>query len=506
MPIALVVGILAAAFALRVWGLGTLPDGLFRDEAARGYDAYSLLKTGRGAFGDGPMPMLFQQHFGLAWVEGLYNYLTVPWVAIFGLTVFATRLTAALAGTATVGATYLLGTEWHGRAAGLVAAALAALSPWHLVFSRIAFRGILLPLATTLGLYLAYSGLRRASGWRLIASGAAFGLALHTYSVSRLFIPLALLVVLLSQRRRIVELLRTDPRARRRIVAGVVVFIAMAAPIYYLSFFGPANARFRLISVFSEPHPVRLAASNYLRHISADFLFLEGDANPRHGVPDFGQMLVVLAPLVWLAAFLAAFGRIARPRRAAALFLAGCLPPALTTDGIPHALRAIGAFPFLEIATAVAIVWLVRRAWQARRALGRLAGGALAAAILCNAAFFLTAYFGPYRAVSRPAFDYGMQEAIAYTETDCAETPLVVLSDRIPLGYIFPLFFARLDPRPFQAERSLGRYIAGEARQARLMIQPEAAVYIVTPPELPRAIPRRLVDDPEGRLYLKIVE
>ena len=41
----------ALAFLLRVWHLGTVPPGLDADEASIGYNAYSLLVTGRDEFG-----------------------------------------------------------------------------------------------------------------------------------------------------------------------------------------------------------------------------------------------------------------------------------------------------------------------------------------------------------------------------------------------------------------------------------------------------------------------
>ena len=498
--------IVLLAFALRVWGLGGLPDGLFRDEAARGYDAYSLLKTGRGAFGGSVMPILFQQHFGLAWVEGLYNYLTVPWVAIFGLTVFATRLTAALAGTATVFSTFLLARAWFGRSAALIAAALVAVSPWHLVFSRIAFRGILLPLAITLGCWLFVTGLERSR--RLIACGAVFGLALHTYSVSRLAVPLAGLVLLGLYFRPLWALVRGDVSARRRLIAGAVLFVALAGPMYYLSVFGPANARFHLISVFNAERPIPTLLMNYAKHLSPVFLFFQGDPNPRHSLPAFGQILAALLPFVLMGIFVAG-ARLKREWLAPVLlFLTGCVPPALTTDGIPHALRAIGAFPFLEILAAGAIAWLVGHVRAQSRGGGTALATVIALLIVANAALFLAAYFGPYRALSRRCFDYGERQAIEYVESKIpGEARFAVMSNRIPLGYIFPLFFARLDPAPFQKDRKMGHWSVTDIARARARIPEGQALYIADPREvIEGARARKWIRDERGNGYLKVLE
>ena len=100
--------IILLAAVLRFYKLGQVPSGFVNDEAAFGYNAYSLLKTGKDEFGKA-WPIIFRS-FG----EGklpVYVYLTVPSVAIFGLNEFAVRLPSALFGVLTVFMLYLLGLE-----------------------------------------------------------------------------------------------------------------------------------------------------------------------------------------------------------------------------------------------------------------------------------------------------------------------------------------------------------------------------------------------------------
>ena len=132
--------IVCLAGVLRLIWLTSVPNGLFCDEASTGYDAFSLLHTGRDQYGEF-MP-LFARSVG-DYNESLYRFLSVPFVALFGLEVFAVRLPAAIAGIATVAALYALGRRWFDSTTGLVAAALLAVSPWHLALSRVAFRSIL---------------------------------------------------------------------------------------------------------------------------------------------------------------------------------------------------------------------------------------------------------------------------------------------------------------------------------------------------------------------------
>ena len=87
--------ILLLAAVLRLWNLSSIPPGLTPDEASLGYNAYSILKTGKDEYGQ-VLPVIFKS-FG-DYKPGLYVYLTVPFVALFGLTELAVRLPSAMAG------------------------------------------------------------------------------------------------------------------------------------------------------------------------------------------------------------------------------------------------------------------------------------------------------------------------------------------------------------------------------------------------------------------------
>ena len=70
------------ALFLRFYLLPIHPAGLYWDEYDTGYQAYSLLKTGRDYFGN-----LFPAHLQsfADYRSGLYMYLTVPFIKTIGL-------------------------------------------------------------------------------------------------------------------------------------------------------------------------------------------------------------------------------------------------------------------------------------------------------------------------------------------------------------------------------------------------------------------------------------
>lgn len=450
----------SVALIIRIYRLGDIPNGLFCDEAANGYDAYSILKTGKNLYGY-DMP-LFLLHHGFDYVESLYTYLSIPFVALFGLTTFSTRLVAALAGTCTILTTSLLARELFNKQVGLIAAFLVAFSPWHIIFSRIAFRGVLLPLFITLGVYLFLKGLKNHKYF--IPCGLIFGLSLHTYAVAKLFVPLLLLCLMLLKLKTITLLIKSNRKFLFHFLLASVVFVTLALPVYFFSFWGPGNQRFTTLSIFRDSHPVSLFVQNYLLHLTPNFLFFQGDPNPRHSLPGFGELMLVLIPFVILGIWI-----IFRQRSTAYLlppivFLLGIIPPALTNEGLPHALRAIGAFPFLEITAAVGINFIFNKLLQLPKRTGTILTGAIFVVLLSNAAMFTHAYFTKYSKTSQNVFQYGMEEAIKIAEKESDNYDHIFLSPNINQAYIFVLFFAKSDPAEYQKNRSLGKYIVNTRR------------------------------------------
>ncbi|MEZ4593925.1 MAG: glycosyltransferase family 39 protein [Chloroflexota bacterium] len=184
---------MATAVFLRLYNLGSWPPGLYRDEAFNGLDALRVL--------EGHPAIFFTANNGR---EPLYITLAALSVALFGRTVLAVRLVAAVVGSLTTWLVYKLGRTWFGWRVGLLAAWLWAITLWPVHLSRIGLRTILLPAALALAFWLGTEAYRRnkASWW--LAAGAAYGLGFYTYLAIR-FTPLLLLALgafLLWQGRR----------------------------------------------------------------------------------------------------------------------------------------------------------------------------------------------------------------------------------------------------------------------------------------------------------------
>ena len=129
----LIIIILLTGAILRLTWLDRSPGPVNWDEAALGYNAYSLWKTGADEYGT-KWPLSLRSFDD--YKPPLYAYLTAPIVGIFGLNEINTRLLSAVAGIISIGLLYLITAKLLGKRTGLFAAGLMAIEPWAIFYSR----------------------------------------------------------------------------------------------------------------------------------------------------------------------------------------------------------------------------------------------------------------------------------------------------------------------------------------------------------------------------------
>ncbi len=429
------IAILVLASGLRLYGLGETPNGLFVDEASTGYDAYSLLETGRDQFGK-KLP-LFAQSLG-DYNEALYRYLAIPSVYLFGLSEFSVRLPAALAGILTVLSLFVLVRQLFGTKVALWAALFLALSPWHIHFSRIAFRGVLLPLFVTSGLAalsigFGRGGARPRTGYVYLAA-LLFAGSLFTYSSARVFVPLLLAGLACVSHK--------DVRAMGKhgwIAAGVFSLGILILLPFWLSPEGMARAEAVNLNLSWG------AAGNYASYFSWGFLFADGDPSPRHGLEGMGQLYLLDVPLLLFGVFAAVKGKYKTSSRWLIVWLLLFpLPGALTAES--HALRAIVGVPAFCILSAIGASGLctLARKLQVRTACVLL----ILAGFGVSAGKYVFTYHTSYSTTSAPAWLHGMGELVA--KANAYQGSTVYISNRVPLPFLYLPFYLSWAPAEYQ--------------------------------------------------------
>lgn len=144
----------------------------------------------------------------------LFNYLQAVMFWLVGPDLEAPRVLMLWSGLLTLPLVYVCVRRAHGFLAGLLAAAMLAVSPVHvLVNSRVAWGNSLTPLLTTPAFWLVYRYLRaeparsgqRDPAWNLVPAGLLFGLALQTHPTVLGFLPGVALALLLGRPARLVR-------------------------------------------------------------------------------------------------------------------------------------------------------------------------------------------------------------------------------------------------------------------------------------------------------------
>ena len=208
--------ITAAALAIRLFRLGREP--LWFDEA---YTALTAVK-----------PM--REIVAVLQTEGnapLYYLLLHVWSACFGDGEWALRLLSAAIGAATVPMVYWVGARLFSTRAGLIAAALAAVSPLQVHYSQEVRMYCMVPPLTLALLWALHRLLTAPNAVAAVvfAVAATAGLYVHYYFL--FLLPLAGYALLVPDRRRVVP-----------VVVGALLVVALGFGPWWGTFFQQAGS------------------------------------------------------------------------------------------------------------------------------------------------------------------------------------------------------------------------------------------------------------------------
>lgn len=213
--------IILIAIILRFYRLGQIPAGAEEDETSAAVDAYSLLTHGTDRWGN-HLPIYLP-----SWGSGqnaLLSYLNIPFVKLFGLNVLAVRLLPATLGVLTVLLLYVLVKKLFDARAGLIAAFLLCISPWHIMMSRWSLESNLLPFFLLLGVTtLVYCYESRRRQWLIPFSLVFLAISFYSYATSVFVIPSLILLYALFN-------YRTIWRYKWSFLLSLVVFVVISFP------------------------------------------------------------------------------------------------------------------------------------------------------------------------------------------------------------------------------------------------------------------------------------
>lgn len=286
--------ILFLSLLVRLYQLDTIPFGLNIDEASMGYNAYSLLQTGKDRYGES-FPIIFRS-FG-SFQAPLYTYFTVPVIFLFGANIFAVHLVSALSGFIVVCATFLIayiGLKQNFNQA-ILATIVVAFTPWSILFTRFATEASLGLALFVLGISFFILSLSKIQFF--IPASFFLGLATHAYYSERVISIIFLLGFIFLFFKKLV-------RQKKWLILGISVFIATLLPHLSLSGSGAFTRRLEQVNYFNEEtflkqdehlrnlpfgrgiYIAREFSSQYMAYFSPRNLFFDPDPQGARSIPD----------------------------------------------------------------------------------------------------------------------------------------------------------------------------------------------------------------------------
>ena len=459
--------ILVLSALLRFWNLGSYP-ALNADEAAIGYNAYSLIQTGMDEHGN-KWPIQFQSFND--YKPGFYFYLVLPFVKVFGLNEWAVRIPSATFGVLSVLVIYLFVKElFNDERLGLISSLFLAISPWHIHFSRGGWEVNVATFFILLGMWLLIKATKNKKYY--IYGLIPLILSLYTYHAARIIAPLLGIGYLIFYWRSIknnlkhfliaigislmvliplgIDMVKPDAISR---VAGVGLF-ADIGPINRIN-----EQRGQHADIQSIPAKILHNKfvnygleffENWLEHYHGLFLFVSGDEIQRNKVPETGQMYLYCAVLLVIGLW-KIFKDGDKGWKIILWWLVFAPVAAALTFQSPHALRAQNMVIPLNIISAYGCLqilsWLEKNKNKSITMFGKIL---LSLVIILGFARYQHMYWIHMAKEYPYSSQYGIKELVNYVSENQEKYNKVYITERYDQPYILFLFYMKYSPLKFQ--------------------------------------------------------
>jgi len=484
----LVIIVLLAA-VLRFYQIAINPPSMSWDEVAYGYNAYTLGIDGKDEFGRF-FPHDYLESFG-DFKPPMYAYLDILPIKLFGLTIFATRFPSAFFGTLTVFVTFFLTKTifqkkekekmmWgmrHSDVIGLIAAFFLSISPWHIMLSRAGWEANVATFFLVTGIWLFLKSVKE-NMWYLSIAAVSFVAAVYTFNTSRVFGPF--IIVTLS----IIFWKNLWKNKKQTIVAALIGLVLLLPTLPHL--LSPqAKLRFQEVNIFSDISVVQLSnqeiqndknalwskvihnrrvlySFDFLKHyfdnLSFNFLFIQGDGNPKFSVQDMGQMYIWDLPFL-IVGILFLFRKKEGFWFVIPIWLLLGIVPAATARETPQALRIETTLPTFQILTAYGAYVFLESEWygRLRKSLKPAFLGILMLLLLGNVVYFVHDLFIHYPLKTSGTWLYGYEQSITYVKKVQNNYKEIDMTQELGRPYIYYLFYLKMSPQEFRQTANIKR-------------------------------------------------
>lgn len=453
--------ILSLGSILRLWQLDKFPEGLQVDEVSFGYNAYSMLKTGKDEFGKF-LPLTLRSFDDNK--AAVYSYLDIPAIYLFGLNGFAVRLPTALFGILFIVLSFFLSFELtKNRKLSILASFLFAISPTSILLSRVQSEPLVATFFVLLGTYLFLVYQRNKSFLYLTSATIFWILSLFTSTIPRVFLVLFLPLLFILYKSK-----------KTAISFGIVIIFSL------FLFFTSSLSRYNQVSVFSSLHVVlpleesiredgpnqallarifhnkpisygRYLINNYFDYLSFRFLFQEAELPAREHLVNMGVMYLFSFPLFIIGVWKIISNKKKWGYMVIAWILVVPLSMSFASDDTPNIHRFFMTILPLELATAYGLFSI--------NGYLRLI---LVPIIIFSLAFFLHQLIIHQPVHKSPLRSFAYKQLISEVKTLEPSYHKIVFTTKESNTYIFLLFYDRIDPKSYQQSGAKGNFDNGQ--------------------------------------------
>lgn len=466
---------------LRFYALTQVPSSLNWDEVAFGYNAYSLLETGKDEYGK-VMPLYFRSLDD--YKRPVYMYAVVASMKVFGINDFAVRFPAAFFGTATIVLLYFLVKALGGsEKMALCSSLILAILPWHIFFTRPAFEASIGFFLTGLGI-LAFLYTFKKSILFLPLSVLAFGLSQYSYLSQRVVVPLLVITLLILFREQINSLWKNRTK-KTILVVSLSAFLAVGfGYMLYLDAKAPEGSlRYKATNIFDHSEyvynhtneeiaydgtlginlPRRIFHNNfttslglvtraYLSHFSPDFFFFE-EGPFQHPIPGVGLLLLwMIVPLLYGIYVVAQEKKKLTEKSVLFVWFLGAPIASAVTYQVPHALRAAEMILPTTIFIGVGCVAIVQWIRQLRKTLMVAIFTVSVGYIVLSFGYFVHQYFTHLSFEKANEWVYGREQMVENVAEKASFYDTIIVSTSLEWSHIYFLWYTKYDPNVYLSE------------------------------------------------------
>lgn len=452
------------------------PISLSIDEVAFGYNAYSVLKTGRDEYGKF-LPLSFKSTGDYKNPVPIYSM--VPSIALFGLNEFSIRLPTLVIATLSIPVFFLFFMIiTNSLMISSVATLLLTISPWHIYYSRYVSDHLIAMFFVILGAICFLRMIKTGRWFWSMTSSIFFVLSMYTYYAERLFVPLLILAIFVLK--------RTDLKKQiKPLVFFALSCLIISSPLIFSTIFGPDRARAQMTWVGNDVEFVRnvavkplqdipiigsdnmllfyFTARKYLNYFDPAFLFYSGLHLTKEG--SYGLGVLYLFELPWLIAGMIILVKksIHNKKLIITWLLIGLIPASLTNNE-QHPGRTFFILPMLLLISAIGAVEFFRflNSYFNQRFKGiiYLVFAGVVILNLTQALLIYTVHFPRQRGED---FMEGTKETVVYALANKHKYKEIVIDPYrgieapyiVSIPHMYILFYSQYDPATYQREEKI---------------------------------------------------